>query len=174
MLLLENSRASFTAELFTRVMTSTTMNRPKLLVSLKTYQKKWQIKPVSIRTHLQKIWRTLAKQKIRLPAQTEMTVVFLNDAQMRHYNRKYRKKDATTDVLSFSVNEKLVDQKHYLGDMLISVPQARRQAAAGKHELQEEVEILLLHGALHLLGYDHETDTGQMNRLESRIRKKLE
>lgn len=149
------------------------MNKPKLLVTLKTYQRKWQIKQTLVRSHLHTIWNALAKQDVQLPAQTEMAVIFLNDDQMRRYNRNYRNKDATTDVLSFPVNETLVDEKHYLGDVLISMPQAARQALAANRKMEDELRILLLHGVLHLLGYDHETDQGQMNRLENRLRKNL-
>jgi probable rRNA maturation factor len=99
-----------------------------------------------------------------------MTVVFLNDSQMRVYNRTYRRKDTTTDVLSFPVNDDLDDQGHYLGDVLISMEQAGKQAVERSRAMEEEVRILMLHGVLHLLGYDHETDRGQMNRLEKKLR----
>jgi probable rRNA maturation factor len=107
---------------------------------------------------------------VNLPALTEITVVFLNDAQMRRYNRIYRRKDSTTDVLSFPVNAELLDESHYLGDVLISVERAKKQAAERKRAIEEEVRILMLHGVLHLLGYDHESDRGQMNRLENNLR----
>jgi probable rRNA maturation factor len=148
------------------------MKQSKILVNLKTYQRKWRIKPNSTRKYLLKIWNKLARNKIKLPAETEMTVVFLNDTQMRRFNRTYRKKDFTTDVLSFPVNETL-DQRHYLGDVLISMERAALQADERHRSLDEEVKVLLLHGVLHLLGYDHETDNGQMNRLERQIRKEL-
>ncbi len=149
------------------------MKKPKILVTLKTYQRRWQIKHHPTRNFLLRIWNTLAAQKVNLPAKTEITVVFLNDAQMRRYNRIYRRKDSTTDVLSFPVNEMLLDSRHYLGDVLISMEQAARQAVERRRRVEEEVKILLLHGVLHLLGYDHETDNGRMNRLEKRLRKEL-
>jgi len=98
--------------------------------------------------------------------------VFLNDAQMRRYNRQYRKKNSSTDILSFPVNE-LLDGRHYLGDMLISLDRASHQAAEKGHSMKKELEILMLHGILHLKGYDHETDNGQMELLELRLRKIL-
>jgi len=146
------------------------MKKPKILVTLKTFQRKWPIKRSSTRNYLLRIWKALAKRKVNLPALTEVTVVFLNDAQMRRYNRTYRKKDSTTDVLSFPVNTELVDESHYLGDILISVERAKKQAAERGRVMEEEVRILMLHGLLHLLGYDHETDKGQMNRLEKKLR----
>jgi probable rRNA maturation factor len=141
-----------------------------ILVTLKTYQRKWPIKRSSTRSYLLRIWKALSKRKVNLPAFTEMTVVFLNDSQMRHYNRMYRRKDSTTDVLSFPVNDDLVDESHYLGDVLISLERANQQAVEAHRSLEQELRILLLHGVLHLLGYDHETDRGQMNRLEKKLR----
>jgi probable rRNA maturation factor len=146
------------------------MKKPKILVTLKTYQRKWPIERGSTRSYLLRIWKALAKRKVDLPALTEMTVVFLNDSQMRVYNRMYRRKDATTDVLSFPVNDNLDDQGHYLGDVLISMEQAGKQAVERSRAMEEEIRILMLHGVLHLLGYDHETDRGQMNRLEKKLR----
>lgn len=92
---------------------------------------------------------------------------------MCRYNRIYRKKNSTTDVLSFPVNETLPDNRHYLGDVLISLERADVQAKERARSLNEEIQTLLLHGVLHLLGYDHETDRGQMNRLEKRLGKEL-
>lgn len=96
-------------------------------------------------------------------------MVLVNDTQIRRYNREYRNKDYPTDVLSFPVNE-LQDESFYLGDILISTNRTAEQAAEKGHAMQLELKILLLHGFLHLLGYDHEVDSGQMERLEKRIR----
>jgi probable rRNA maturation factor len=109
---------------------------------------------------------------MKLPEETETTVVFLNDRQMRRYNLRYRKKNASTDVLSFSVNE-IFSGQHYLGDILISLESVDAQAQELGHSFKKELEVLLLHGMLHLLGFDHETDSGQMDRLERRLRKQL-
>jgi rRNA maturation RNase YbeY len=108
----------------------------------------------------------------------EVTVVLLNDAQIAQYNQQFRKKDGPTDVLSFPVNE-LQDEIsrgrkkgiYYLGDILISMERAESQAREKNHSPKLEFQILLLHGMLHLLGYDHEVDDGQMERLERRIQK---
>jgi probable rRNA maturation factor len=93
-------------------------------------------------------------------------VRFVGDRAMRRANRDFRRKDGTTDVLSFP------GEGEHLGDILISVPRARRQAAAAGHPAERELQVLLLHGLLHCLGYDHETDDGAMERLERKLRRK--
>jgi probable rRNA maturation factor len=87
------------------------------------------------------------------------------DDELQSLNRDFRGKDQPTDVLSFPG-----DGVTYLGDLAISAERAAAQAAEHGHAPQEEVCILLLHGLLHLLGYDHETDRGKMRRLEARWR----
>jgi probable rRNA maturation factor len=81
-------------------------------------------------------------------------------------NRRYRQKDRPTDVLSFPAGE-----PGQLGDVVIALGVARRQAAAAGHPIGTELRILALHGLLHLLGYDHEQDDGRMLRLERRLRR---
>jgi probable rRNA maturation factor len=95
-----------------------------------------------------------------------MTVAIVPDARVRALNRKFRKKDKGTDVLSFPAEE-----PGYLGDVVISSGVAARQARAAGHSLATELRVLALHGLLHLLGYDHERDDGQMARLEHRLRR---
>jgi probable rRNA maturation factor len=90
---------------------------------------------------------------------------------MRTLNRQYRRKDYATDVLSFPAAERRHDDK-YLGDIVIARGVAGRQARQHGHGVAVELQILALHGLLHLLGYDHETDTGQMAELERRLRRK--
>jgi probable rRNA maturation factor len=99
------------------------------------------------------------------PGAKSLGVRFTGDREMRRYNREFRGKDKPTDVLSFPGEE------GHLGDVLISVPMARRQARVAGHGAEREIRILLLHGILHCLGYDHETDQGEMKRLESRLRR---
>ena len=147
------------------------MKKPKILVNLKTYQRKWRIDRSAARIYLQRVWN-LAGATHASPLQTEVTIVFLNDAQMRCYNKRYRNKDYPTDVLSFPVNE-ILDQGHYLGDIVISLEKTAVQAMQKGHSFDRELKILLLHGVLHLLGYDHETDSGQMDHLEARLRRIL-
>jgi len=100
------------------------------------------------------------------PASRSLGVRFCGDREMRRTNRQFRGLDKTTDVLSFPG-----DTEH-LGDVLIAVPVARSQAAEAHHAPDREIRILLLHGILHCLGHDHETDQGEMERLERRLRKK--
>ncbi len=96
------------------------------------------------------------------------SAVLVSDRRMREFNRRYRRKSGATDVLSFALEE-----NGYLGDVVISVETARRQARKLGHGLQTELQLLLLHGVLHLMGYDHEADTGQMSRRERALRRRL-
>lgn len=95
-------------------------------------------------------------------------VRFAGDREMRRVNRGFRGKDKTTDVLSFPGGP---EDGGHLGDILISVPAARRQAEAAGHPVERELKVLLLHGLLHCMGYDHETDDGAMERLERKLRR---
>lgn len=94
------------------------------------------------------------------------TCLITGDAQLRRLNRDFRRKDYATDVLSFPSKQTL----GFLGDIAISFEHARRQAAEYGHDLGQEIEILMLHGVLHLLGMDHEKDRGQMARAENKWR----
>jgi probable rRNA maturation factor len=85
----------------------------------------------------------------------EVTLAFVNNETIRDLNRKFLNKNAPTDVLSFPVGEKGADGKYYLGDIIISVPKALDQAQERAHSLEQEIEMLALHGFLHLLGYEH-------------------
>jgi probable rRNA maturation factor len=102
------------------------------------------------------------------PTADSLGVRFAGDRALRAANLRFRGKDSSTDVLSFP-GERGEEGLH-LGDILVSVPTARRQAAAVGHDVEHELRILLLHGLLHCLGYDHETDGGVMVRLERRLR----
>jgi probable rRNA maturation factor len=99
----------------------------------------------------------------------EMTVVLAGDGLLRRLNRDYRGKDRPTDVLSFPGS----GGEAGLGDVVISVPTAERNARGLGRTLPQELDVLALHGLLHVLGYDHETDDGTMDRLEARLRKRL-
>ncbi|HKS11157.1 MAG TPA: rRNA maturation RNase YbeY [Pyrinomonadaceae bacterium] len=98
------------------------------------------------------------------------TIAFVSDKAIRQLNRQFRNTDKATDVLSFPADD---TDKLNLGDIAISVDTAARQAKENGLTFDEEVAQLILHGLLHLSGYDHETDNGEMNRLELRLRKKL-
>lgn len=97
----------------------------------------------------------------------EFAVVIACDAAARGANRRFRGISKVTDVLSFPDGE---DRR--LGDLLLSASRAKRQAADFGHAIEEELKILVLHGLLHLMGYDHESDEGEMNRVEKRLRRK--
>ena len=122
-------------------------------------------------------WQTFTARALKVaPANDgDVTVVFVSDRAMRVINRTWRGKRGTTDVLSFPAKqdefEKLADLN--LGDIVISAEQAALQAQENGLEFDEEVSQLILHGLLHLCGYDHETDNGEMNRLELRLRRRL-
>ncbi|MDY7094488.1 MAG: rRNA maturation RNase YbeY [Acidobacteriota bacterium] len=112
------------------------------------------------------------------PEAASLGLRFTSDRELRRLNRTYRGKDRPTDVLSFpgdlSVSEEGAAEggEGHLGDVAISVPTARRQAAAAGHAAGRELRLLTLHGVLHCLGYDHETDDGTMERLERRLRRR--
>jgi probable rRNA maturation factor len=98
----------------------------------------------------------------------EFSVVFINDAAMREYNRSYRGFDKATDVLSFR------GEDGYLGDILISSETAYNQARRSRTlSFETNLHRLMLHGLLHLMGYDHETDDGEMRTLERRYRRRF-
>lgn len=100
----------------------------------------------------------------------EVSVLFCGDRRMAGLNRRWRRKNRSTDVLSFPVGER---GARFLGDIVISVPYANRQARRRGDSPAREMDRLLVHGYLHLLGYDHETDDGEMDALESKVRARL-
>jgi probable rRNA maturation factor len=114
-------------------------------------------------------------------AGASLSVVFVRDRAMRQLNRKYRSEDRTTDVLSFAADDDLagadqtsfIGEATFLGDVVVSVDTAREQASEAGHSFSRELDELVMHGVLHLCGYDHETDSGEMNRVELRLRRKL-
>ena len=120
-------------------------------------------------------------QGLQLPP-AEVTVCFVTDAEIARLNENFRHKRGPTDVLSFPAHRQR-SRKHgkmspeqtsvYLGDIAISPLTARRNAAKYGRTLPAELRILMLHGVLHLLGYDHETDHGQMTRLENKLRRRF-
>jgi probable rRNA maturation factor len=100
----------------------------------------------------------------------EVTVMLTDDKGIRSLNRSFRGKNKPTDILSFPAAD---PQLGIAGDLAISVETAARQAASEGHPLRIELRILILHGVLHLAGYDHEADSGQMASLECDLRRKL-
>jgi probable rRNA maturation factor len=85
----------------------------------------------------------------------ELTLAFVNNSAIQDLNRRFLDEDKPTDVLSFPIGEKGADGIYYLGDIIISVPQANKQRLQKKHGLERELMMLTIHGFLHLLGYEH-------------------
>jgi probable rRNA maturation factor len=122
-------------------------------------------------------WRQLAERSLKKIGVEDagVTVAFVSDRAMRELNRHWRGKRGTTDVLSFPAEQEEWErgEGRMLGDVIISVEQAARQALENGLTLDEEIAQLILHGLLHLCGYDHERDDGEMNALELRLRRRL-
>lgn len=120
-------------------------------------------------------------QQISETKNKSATVAFVSDRKMRKLNRDFRGKNSTTDVLSFPfevddfglITEPSISANTYLGDIAISVEQAERQAIENNLDFETEIKQLILHGVLHLCGYDHEQDAGEMSELELQFRDKL-
>ena len=127
-------------------------------------------------------------------ARGTVSLAIVSDRRVRELNRRYRKKDYATDVLSFPAGRKAPPRRtrgtrrsnpdwpsvssassvveSFLGEIVIARGVARRQARHAKHSEAAELRVLALHGLLHLLGYDHERDRGEMSRIERRLRRK--
>jgi probable rRNA maturation factor len=138
-----------------------------------------------VRVRLQPLEEFLGKIVEEIGLGPECVAVrLIGDAEMARLNETYRKKKGPTDVLSFpaatdSAKAGTLRQKvqrargEFLGDIAISPKVARRNAKSLGRQLPEELKVLILHGVLHLLGYDHETDQGEMERIEMLLRRKL-
>jgi probable rRNA maturation factor len=141
----------------------------KIMIEVVNRQRKL---PIDIET-----WQEFTKKASRvIPYHAAgVTVAFVSDRVMRELNRMWRHKQGTTDVLSFPAEQDEFEKAEgaRLGDVVISVEQAARQAKENGLTVDEEIAQLILHGLIHLCGYDHSSDEGQMNRLELRLRRKL-
>jgi probable rRNA maturation factor len=102
-----------------------------------------------------------------------VVLLLADDHEVRGLNRRFRGKDRTTDVLSFPAEGDLEPGRPHLGEIAISVPRASAQARRAGWPLRSELALLVTHGFLHLLGYDHETDDGTMRRLEARLLRRV-
>jgi probable rRNA maturation factor len=144
---------------------------------------------------LEPLEKFLARVKASLDLSQDVAVCLVSDTAMARMNVAYRKKKGPTDVLSFPSSGfaarrnfsrprvRVLSRERsdalekpaalYLGDIAIAPETARRSARRSHRPLPVELRILILHGVLHLLGYDHETDRGEMNRLERRLRRRL-
>lgn len=135
-------------------------------------QFRWERRPSS--PAAERLRRSVGRVLTRLGVDdAEVSVLVTGDDRVRELNRSYRGVDASTDVLSFPGGEDLPSGGRWLGEVVISLETARRQAVELGHGELEEVEELLLHGILHLLGYDHEHDGGEMDELELALRGEL-
>jgi probable rRNA maturation factor len=105
---------------------------------------------------------------MEVPERT-LTVVFVSARKMRGLNRRYRCLDYATDVLSFQYQDEIMEGSPFLGEILIAPEIAWRQARRWRGRPERELRKLLVHGMLHLLGYDHEADAGEMDRLQQRL-----
>jgi rRNA maturation RNase YbeY len=146
-------------------------------------QKKIRLATRALAVFLHKIQRELKLEKMQL------TVAFVSDAEIARWNERYRQKKGPTDVLSFPATMQRKKPKgtgaavkdgkssrtgeKFLGDIAIAPETARRYAKQNGHSLNCEIRVLMLHGVLHLMGYDHESDHGQMNRIEQKLRRRL-
>lgn len=115
--------------------------------------------------------RFLAEAQAALRLRGQVTVLLTTDHAIRGLNRRFRGKNKATDVLSFPAGGPAAAE--IAGDLAISVPTALRQAGEQGHALAVEIKVLILHGLLHLAGYDHEADNGQMARRERLLRARL-
>ena len=135
-----------------------------------------------------------ARRRLRLPKDS-LTVCLVTDTEIARWNRAYRGKSGPTDVLSFATNARKAPQKRaknsrvrkdnlfdaaaanhsaqYIGDIAIAPAVAKRNARRFGRSFDDEMRILILHGILHLMGYDHEADNGQMERRENKLRREL-
>jgi len=112
------------------------------------------------------LYRLAAKISVR----SGFSVRLVNDGVMRQYNQRFAGKNVSTDVLSFPTTQDWPIETPYVGDILISVEAAERQS---RGSLMTELKGLALHGLLHLLGFDHKQDAGEMNKMESQLRKEF-
>jgi probable rRNA maturation factor len=118
----------------------------------------------------------MTRARKAVPVSGEVSVLLTTDDEIRKLNRKFRSKNKPTDVLSFPAFVSSQDMSHHpplAGDLAISIETAARQAKQFGHPLQVELKILLLHGLLHLAGFDHETDAGEMAAREEQLRRRF-
>ena len=117
-----------------------------------------------------KRWGAFAAKALAAIGKSESsaTIAFVSDNRIRELNRQFRGIDKATDVLSFPA-----DEPNNLGDVAVSVETAATQAKENALSFDEEIAQLILHGLLHLSGYDHESDNGEMNLIELKLRKRL-
>ena len=136
-----------------------------------------RVPPTLRRAPIQRFAGTLQKEVVK---NRSFDILITGDAELRRLNRDFRGKDYPTDVLSFpaivgqaSACQRPLAGASFLNDIAISLARAHTQAREFGHAIEQEIQILMLHGVLHLMGHDHETDSGAMARAEKRWRAKL-
>ncbi len=123
---------------------------------------------------LKEFWDALQKQvSSYLPENPYLEVSIVGNEEIKSLNKQYRGKDSITDVLSFEDGDMLPDGRVFLGSIVISGERAFTQAQEIGNSFEEELRFLFLHGLLHLLGFDHETDNGEMFELQRELKLKL-
>lgn len=123
---------------------------------------------------LEEFWDALQKEvSSYLPENPYLEVSIVGNEEIRSLNKQYRGKDSITDVLSFEDGDLLPDGRIFLGSIVISWERALEQAQEIGNSLEEELRFLFLHGLLHLLGFDHETDNGEMFELQRELKHRL-
>jgi len=156
---------------------STTAAPGRTLALIENKQRTVPLRLRPLRLFLRRVLRELGL------APGSLAIRLIDDEEMARLNQTYRKKQGSTDVLSFPAIERRKPLRtwrapkrslyRFLGDIAISPAAARRNAKSLGRKLPDELHILILHGALHLLGFDHEADRGEMERIELRLRRRL-
>ncbi|MDW7759392.1 MAG: rRNA maturation RNase YbeY [Acidobacteriota bacterium] len=138
------------------------------MITVVNRQRKHKPKPAVLGRLLERLCRHYGHEE------SDVTLVLAGDRAVRTLNRQYRRLDRTTDVLSFPIKEKSAEGRHYLGDLIIAVPTAFRQARIRGHSLDRELRTLVIHGFLHLVGFDHEKRPGDRHEETEALRLFLE
>lgn len=138
------------------------------MIEVLNRQRKVAIDPAPLREFAERACGTIDETR-----GCAVTVVIVSDDRIRSLNADFRGKDRATDVLSFPFGEISEGDEPFLGDIVISAETAKRQSEENGLDLETEIRQLILHGMLHLAGFDHETDDGEMDELEMRYRREL-
>lgn len=139
------------------------------MIEILNNQRKIYINPLDFQGFIESAIESFLQSKNKF-----LTVAFVSDEQIKKLNNEFRQKNYATDVLSFpSETDEFDADENYLGDIVISAEQAEKQALENGLTLELEIKQLILHGILHLCGFDHATDNGEMNALELELRDKL-
>jgi len=125
----------------------------------------------AIRSFVGSALRSIRQRARGLPDVDAVSIVLITDGEMRKLNRRFLGKNKTTDVLTFGMEQEPDPSgSRSLGEIVISIEQAARQARTERHSLPAEIRYLILHGLIHAFGFDHESDQGEMNALEIKVR----